>query len=158
MISLIVAYERSRGMGRDGDMPWRLGSDLKYFREKTTGHTVLMGRQTYESIGRPLPNRTNVVASRHLFEVEGVQHTFDAVEFVRTWSDGELFVVGGAQIYAAALPYADRLLITEIDADISCDTFFPEWDRDAWTCVATSEWQQTERDDWPIRFTVYERK
>ena len=132
--SLIVARARNNVIGRDGGMPWHLPADLKYFKAVTMGKPVIMGRRTFESIGRPLPGRDNVVISRQ----EGWGHagtvTVHSLEAAldRAAAADEAMVIGGAQIYAQALPLADRLYITEIDAEVDGDTVFPEFDETDW--------------------------
>jgi dihydrofolate reductase len=124
MVALVVAYSRgTRVIGRDGDLPWHLPTDLKRFKELTTGGTVVMGRRTWDSIPerfRPLPGRRNVVVSRN---------GCDAPEVVRSVEEAlgdACFVIGGGEVYARALPHAGRVYATEIDADVDGDTFFPE--------------------------------
>ncbi|AQS54636.1 MAG: dihydrofolate reductase [Novibacillus thermophilus] len=156
MIKLMVAYANGRVIGKDGKMPWHLPNDLKYVKNTTTGHTVVMGRKTFESIGRPLPNRRNVVLTRN-------EH-FDApgVEVVHSKSDvlalGDVFILGGANVYAQFLDEADRLYITEIDLDVEGDTFFPDWNREAFTLVSKEEGTLDEKNTIPHTFYVYERK
>lgn len=156
MIKLMVAYANGRVIGKDGKMPWHLPNDLKYVKNTTTGHTVVMGRKTFESIGRPLPNRRNVVLTRN-------EH-FDApgVEVVHSKSDvlalGDVFILGGANVYAQFLDEADRLYITEIDLDVEGDTFFPDWNREAFTLVSKEEGTLDEKNAIPHTFYVYERK
>lgn len=156
MIKLMVAYANGRVIGKDGEMPWHLPNDLKYVKNTTTGHTVVMGRKTFESIGRPLPNRRNVVLTRN-------EH-FDApgVEVVHSKSDvlalGDVFILGGANVYAQFLDEADRLYITEIDLDVEGDTFFPDWNREAFTLVSKEEGTLDEKNTIPHTFYVYERQ
>ncbi len=156
MIKLMVAYANGRVIGKDGKMPWHLPNDLKYVKNTTTGHTVVMGRKTFESIGRPLPNRRNVVLTRN-------EH-FDApgVEVVHSKSDvlalGDVFILGGANVYAQFLDEADRLYITDIDLDVEGDTFFPDWNREAFTLVSKEEGTLDEKNTIPHTFYVYERK
>lgn len=156
MIKLMVAYANGRVIGKDGKMPWHLPNDLKYVKNTTTGHTVVMGRKTFESIGRPLPHRRNVVLTRN-------EH-FDApgVEVVHSKSDvlalGDVFILGGANVYAQFLDEADRLYITEIDLDVEGDTFFPDWNREAFTLVSKEEGTLDEKNTIPHTFYVYERK
>jgi dihydrofolate reductase len=123
MVALVVAYSRgTRVIGRDGDLPWHLPTDLRRFKELTLGGTVVMGRRTWDSIPerfRPLPGRRNVVVSRNGCEAPEV------VRSVEEALEGACFVIGGGEVYARALPHADRVYATEIDADIDGDTFFP---------------------------------
>ncbi|MGK5507133.1 dihydrofolate reductase [Brevibacillus formosus] len=156
MISLIVAYARNQVIGKDGDMPWHLPADLKNVKELTTGKTIVMGRKTFESIGKPLPNRRNVVLTRSQdFHPEGVDvvHTKEEVLAM-----GDVIIFGGSEIYRQFLDVVDRLYITEIDLETEGDTFFPAWDRDAYTLVDKREGIVDEKNVYPHAFYVYERK
>ncbi|MGG4455450.1 dihydrofolate reductase [Brevibacillus porteri] len=156
MISLIVAYARNQVIGKDGDMPWHLPADLKNVKELTTGKTIVMGRKTFESIGKPLPNRRNVVLTRSQdFHPEGVDvvHTKEEVLAL-----GDVIIFGGSEIYRQFLDVVDRLYITEIDLETEGDTFFPAWDRDAYTLVDKREGIMDEKNVHPHAFYVYERK
>ncbi|MDC0762069.1 dihydrofolate reductase [Brevibacillus sp. HB1.1] len=156
MISLIVAYARNQVIGKDGDMPWHLPADLKNVKELTTGKTIVMGRKTFESIGKPLPNRRNVVLTRSQdFHPEGVDvvHTKEEVLAL-----GDVIIFGGSEIYRQFLDVVDRLYITEIDLETEGDTFFPAWDRDAYTLVDKREGIVDEKNVHPHAFYVYERK
>jgi dihydrofolate reductase len=133
-ISLVAAVARNGVIGRDGTVPWRLGEDMQRFRELTTGHPVLMGRRTWESLPnrfRPLPGRRNVVVTRNPeWRGEGVERAGSLEEALDLVEDAErVFVIGGAELYASALPLADELVLTEIDADVDGDTFFPAFPR-----------------------------
>ena len=133
MITLIAALSKNRVIGVDGRLPWKLPEDLKFFKETTAGHPIIMGRKTFESIGRPLPRRTNIVLSRdRKWSASGVliaPHLTLAWELAQgAEGASEVFVIGGAQIYKEAMPSADRLLLTEVDLEISGDAFFPLWD------------------------------
>ena len=134
-VSLIAAVARRGVIGRDGGIPWRLPEDMARFRELTVGHPVVMGRRTWESLPdqfRPLPGRGNVVVTRNPdWSAQGADRAGsveDALELLE--SEPHVFVIGGGEIYAAALPFAEELLLTEIDADVEGDTTFPAWERD----------------------------
>lgn len=135
-VVLVAAVAANGVIGLDGDIPWSIPEDLKHFRAVTKGHTVVMGRRTFESIGHPLPFRTNVVVTRDPeWSFEGV-FTASSVEDAIALSqefDGDIMVIGGAQVYAAALPLADAQILTEVDLSPEGDTFYPEFDRSAWT-------------------------
>jgi dihydrofolate reductase len=155
-ISLIAAVARNGTIGRDGRMPWRLPADLARFKRLTLGHTVLMGRKTWESLGRPLVGRRNVVLTRdRSFSAPGceVVHSVDEGRAL----GGALFVIGGASVYAAFMPFADRLLITHIDADVDGDTAFPRIDPTRWRCVGESADTVDAANPLPHRFAEYER-
>jgi dihydrofolate reductase len=136
-VTIVAAVGRNGVIGVDGGLPWHLPDDLRRFKEVTIGHVLVMGRKTYESIGRPLPGRTTVVVTRRPGWRPGVDGVLvahsvaDAVETARTVDD-EVFVVGGAEVYAAALPLTDRLALTFVDAEPEGDTFFPAVDWDDW--------------------------
>jgi dihydrofolate reductase len=138
-VTLIAAVARNGVIGVDGDLPWRLPEDLRRFKALTLGGTLVMGRKTYESIGRPLPGRTTIVVTRQAdWHADGVTvaHSLeDALALV----EGDAWVAGGGEVYAAALPYADRLEITEVDLEPDGDAFFPEWDRSLWREVGHEE-------------------
>ncbi|MBV1708935.1 MAG: dihydrofolate reductase [Erysipelothrix sp.] len=132
MITIIVAIGNNYVIGKNGWMPWNLPEDLRHFKEKTLNHTVVMGRKTFEAIGRPLPKRRNIVVTRDpRWHFEGVEIISDLEVFLQEHrdSDEEIFIAGGAQIYRMALPYAEKLIISHIDTEIDGDTFFPAWDR-----------------------------
>ena len=134
-VTLLAAVARNGVIGVDGGLPWHLPDELALFKELTLGHVVVMGRRTFESVGRPLPGRTTVVVTRRSdWEAEGVLRAGsvgEALALAREIDD-EVFVVGGAQVYAAALPAADRLALTFVDADPEGDTRFPEIDWSQW--------------------------
>lgn len=156
MISLIVAYARNQVIGKDGVMPWHLPADLKNVKELTTGKTIVMGRKTFESIGKPLPNRRNVVLTRSRdFHPEGVDvvHTKEDVLAL-----GDVIIFGGSEIYRQFLDVVDRLYITEIDLETEGDTFFPEWDREAYALVDKREGIIDEKNQYPHTFYTYERR
>jgi dihydrofolate reductase len=141
-ISLIVAMSSNRAIGLDGQMPWHLSADLKRFKQITMGHPILMGRLTFESIGRALPGRTNIVVSRNPdYRPEGCL-VVDSVEAAISQGcqlDDEVFVIGGSTLYEATLPIASTLYITQINQDFEGDTFFPDFDRNNWAEVEREE-------------------
>ena len=132
-LTLIVAMARNRVIGRDGGLPWHLPADLKHFKRNTVDKPILMGRLTYESIGRPLPRRRNLVLTRRSdFSAEGVEifHTLDGA--LEACPETEVMLIGGAQLYAQGLAQCDRMLITVVDAEIEGDTLFPTIDESDW--------------------------
>ena len=151
-ITLIAAVARNGVIGLDGAMPWHLPDELAHFKATTMGHALIMGRRTFESIGRALPGRRTIVVTRdpawQHADVETARSFPEAVSLAGPAD--EVFVAGGAQIYAEALPYAHRLLITEVDAEPEGDTWFPAWPRDEW-----SEETREAHDGWSR--VVYER-
>ncbi len=157
-LTLIVATERHNGIGINNTLPWRLPEDLAFFKRTTTGHPILMGRKTFESIGRPLPNRRNIVITRNpAWQHEGVDTAGSLQQAADLAGDGEVFVIGGAQIYADALPLAARLIVTEIDADFACDAFFPAIDSAVWKEVSREPHQSAEQG-FAYAFVIYHRR
>ena len=132
MLALIVAHARNRVIGRDGRLPWSIPGDLHRFRDLTMGNAVIMGRVTYEEIGRPLPGRMNIVVSRtRRYEGENLCTAASLAEAIALAGDRHAFVYGGARLFAEALPLVDVMYITEIDAEVEGDVFFPEFDASA---------------------------
>ncbi len=157
-LTLIVATERHRGIGINNTLPWRLPEDLAFFKRTTSGHTIIMGRKTFDSIGRALPNRRNIVITRNPdWTHEGVEGAASLAAAVALAGDGEAFVIGGAQIYVEALPVADKLVVTEIDADFRCDAFFPAIDPAQWQEVSRETHQSAEQG-FRYAFVIYTRR
>lgn len=156
-LSLIVAMARNRVIGIENRLPWHLPGDLKYFKGLTMGHHIIMGRKTYESIGKPLPGRITVIVTRDPdYSQEGclVAHSLaEAIELAK--DDSEAFFVGGSSLYAQALPLADRMYITEIRADFEGDAHFPEFDKGDWRELSRSP--QVTQDGLAFDYVVYER-
>jgi len=156
-IFLIAAVARNGVIGAQGKLPWHLPEDLKHFKRLTLGHPVIMGRRTWESLGKPLPGRENIVVSRKAgFEAPGAS-VAASIEAAIALCTGEAvaYVIGGAEIYAAALPIADGIVLTEIHQDYEGDTRFPEWDRKAWH--ATQKETHTSGKGVRFDFVLYER-
>lgn len=158
-ISIIAAVARNGIIGRDGNLPWRLSRDLKRFKSLTMGHHIIMGRKTYESIGRLLPGRTTVVVSRQAdYDAGGgcvAPGLNEAIELAA--GDEEVFIVGGAQLYAIALPIADRLYLTIVEADVAGDSSFPAWVEGDWKAITDERFDADERNDYATRFRVLDR-
>ena len=141
-INVIVAMTKSRVIGKDGALPWHLSEDLKLFRAHTTGNIVIMGRKTFDSIGRPLPNRRNIVVSKSIREedkVAGVDYFPDLEHAIAASQegDGRIFIIGGASIYHQMIDKADRLYISLVDGEFEGDTYFPEIKDDVWKVTGT---------------------
>ncbi len=136
IISLIAAIGENRELGKDNQLPWHLSADLKYFREQTKGKPVIMGRKTYESIGRPLPMRENIIISHNPdYKAEGCHSCTSldkAISLAKSFSAEEVMVIGGGQIYTESLKFADRLYITEVHKSVDADAFFPDFDKNSW--------------------------
>jgi len=141
-LTLIVATDRNNGIGVNNTLPWRLPEDLAFFKRITSGHAIIMGRKTFDAIGRPLPNRRNIVVTRNPAWVHaGVETTnsLDQAVAIAGEGEGEVFIIGGAQIYRDAISLADRLIVTEIDAEFACDAFFPPVDPAQWQTESPHE-------------------
>ncbi len=139
MISIIVATDAKGGIGIANTLPWHLPEDLKHFRRITSGHPVIMGRKTFESIGKVLPNRRNIVITRNGgWRHEGVETAASIEQALALVEGSEAFVIGGAQIYAQSMALATRLIVTEIARDFTCDAFFP--------AIDPAKWQETARE------------
>lgn len=163
-ISLIAALTRNRVIGRNNDLPWHLPDDMKYFMQTTKGHYVIMGRKNYDSIPekfRPLPNRTNIVVTRQaglkLPNCTVVHSLEEAVAIAREAGEQELFIIGGAAIYQLGMPLANRLYLTEIDATIDGDTYFPDFQKSLWKEVSRQHHPTDDRHAYPFDFVIYER-
>ncbi|PHS00359.1 MAG: dihydrofolate reductase [Oceanobacter sp.] len=163
---MIVATAQNRVIGRDNALPWYLPNDLKYFKQTTLGKPVIMGRKTYESIGKPLPGRTNIVITRqtdYLPEgvkvVHSVAEARDLAESV-CLIDGqeEAMIMGGAEIYTLALPDADRLYLTEVHADVDGDAYFPEYDKTEWQEISREDFSAEGPNPYNYSFVVYDKK
>ena len=140
-ISLIVAMASNRAIGLDGQMPWHLSADLKHFKQVTMGAPIIMGRKTFDAIGRPLPGRRNLVVSRNPdYSPSGCEVFADINSALQACADlDEVFIIGGATLYQALLPYADYLYLTEIHQTFEADTLFPDFDRQVWQEVARQD-------------------
>ena len=155
MISIIVAYANGRVIGKNGSIPWRLPNDSQYFKRITSGHTVVMGRKTFESMRRPLPNRRNVVlTSSRTFAAPGVEVVHCVDDVLALGNRDDVFIIGGESIYRQFLEVAERLYITEIDVEVDGDTFFPEWDRQSFTLVSAQAGILDERNTLPHTFFI----
>jgi len=159
VISIIVASSANNVIGAQGDLPWRLSDDLKRFKAVTMGKPIVMGRKTWESIGRALPGRQNIVITRrHDFAADGcdVVHSLD--EAMSAAGDvGEIMVIGGSQVYEIFLPAAQRLYLTRVHADVEGDTFFPAVNEDEWQLKSEEKHSADERNEFDCSFRVYER-
>lgn len=159
-VSLVAAVARGGVIGRDNAIPWRIREDMQRFRAVTIGHPVVIGRRTWDSLPdrfRPLPGRRNVVVTRNPdWCAEGAERAGSLEEALRVLEGApRVYVIGGAEVYAAALPLADELLLTEIDLDVEGDAFFPDWDRGEF--VEASRESQVSADGTPLAFVTYER-
>lgn len=160
MRSLVVAVSRNGVIGRDNQLPWRLPADLAYFKRVTMGHPILMGRRTYDSIGKPLPGRTNLVVTRQRdFQAPGCVVVHSLVEaWGAAGEASEVSIIGGTEIFRETLPIADRIHLTEVEAEVEGDTFFPEFDRGEWRETEVLRHAADERHGYPFRIVVLDRK
>ncbi|GAA3984880.1 dihydrofolate reductase [Mucilaginibacter dorajii] len=138
--SIIVAIAKNNAIGKENKLLWYLPNDLKHFKDVTTGHSVIMGRKTFESVGKPLPKRRNIVVTRQAISIEGCEVVTSIEEALALCADEEeVFIVGGAEIYRQSIPLTDRIYLTKVDQDFDGDTFFPE--------LNAAEWKETEREN-----------
>lgn len=157
-LSIIVAMAKNRVIGANNQLPWHLSADLKRFKKLTMGHPIVMGRKTYESIGKPLPGRINVVLTRNRsFQPEGITILHDFDELKNRFGTNEIFIIGGADLFRMALPLANRIYLTQIDRDVDGDIFFPEFDFENDFDVTERSELQSEKEI-SYRFTTLNRK
>jgi len=158
--SLVVAMARNRVIGRDKTMPWRLPAELAHFKRVTMGHPVIMGRMTYESIGRPLPGRMNIVVSRNRGFVAPGCTVVDSLEkaYAAAADADEVSIIGGTSLFEAALPTADCIYLTVVEADIEGDTWFPDFDRSQWREREIGRYPADERHAYPFTILQLERR
>ncbi|SFE94595.1 dihydrofolate reductase [Alteribacillus iranensis] len=159
MISFIAAMDENRVIGKDNQLPWYLPADLKHFKSVTNGHPIVMGRKTFESIGRPLPGRRNIiVTSNRDYHPEGCE-VIHSVEELSTYKDvtEEVFVIGGETLFQQAFPLAERLYVTIIHETFTGDTFFPHWKEDEWHIVEKREGKVDEKNKFPHTYLTLEK-
>lgn len=158
MVSIIVAIAKNGIIGDKNSLLWHISEDMRFFRETTSGHPVIMGRKTYDSLGRPLPKRTNVVISRTTKHIEGCTVVSSLEEAIALFpKEEEVFIIGGAQIYALAMEVADRLYLTRVEHDYQGDTSFPEWDESKWKLISRTPYERGEKYEYPFAFECYDR-
>ncbi len=163
-ISIIAAVAENGVIGRDGKLPWHLSTDLRRFKQLTMGHTIIMGRRTWESIGRPLPGRRMVVVSRqpnYHIDVNGVgvaADVDDALRIAEASGDDETFIIGGAELYRTALSRANRLYLTRVHEPVAGDTHFPKFDWNEWQLAASEHHAADAKSDYSFSFETYDRK
>ena len=161
IVSAIVATAKNNIIGKDNNIPWYLPADLKYFKKTTLHHHIIMGRNSFESIGRPLPKRTNIVVTRNPFYVATgciVVHSIEeGLEIAQNNGETEAFIIGGAQIYKQSLDLWDRLYLTEVDLEVEGDTAFPALDKSQWKEVSREEHTAEGKNEHDFVFRVLER-
>lgn len=158
MISLILAMDKNNLIGNKGKLPWHIPEDLAYFKKITTGHTVIMGRKTFESIGKILPERENIVITRKKdFNADGCIVVHSVEEVLNLINDKEAFVIGGGEVYELFLPYVERLYITKIEAEFEGDTYFKKFNKKEWKLISKTRGRKNKNIPFKYSFLVYER-
>lgn len=159
-LAIIVAMARNRTIGINNTLPWRIPADLKRFKSLTMGHHLIMGRKTFDSIGKPLPGRTTVVVTRNdALKIEGCIMAHSLEEAIKACAgDDEIFIVGGAELYALAMPLVDTIYLTEINRDVAGDTYFLEFDKTQWQELAREQCSQENPQVLEYHFVTYGRK
>lgn len=156
MIKIIVAISKNRVIGKNNELIWKLSSDLKRFKELTTGHPVVMGRKTYESIGKPLPNRRNIIITRNLeYRVEGCE-IVSSLEEALLLTGSDCFIIGGGEIYKHSLEVADRIYLTLVNKEFEGDTQFPELGKE-WAKMSRKDFEADEKNEYNYSFIQYDR-
>ncbi|WP_087971488.1 dihydrofolate reductase [Oceanobacillus rekensis] len=162
MISLLVAMDKNYVIGLKNGMPWHLPKDLRFFKEKTTGNTIIMGRKTYNSMGGALPNRENVVLTRNQTEILENVKVIDNLETIIEWNktnpEKEYFIIGGGNIFNQVMHLADRMYITSIEESFSGDTYFPNFSEDEWHLTSKVKGEKNETNPYDYYFLQYDRK
>jgi len=161
-VSILAAIGKNNELGGNNMLLWRLSDDLKLFKQLSMGHCIVMGRKTFESIGKALPGRKNIVVTSGYIDVEGIYSTTDlnhAIEMARESGDDEVFVIGGAQIFEYAIDLADKMYLSHVDGEFAdADVFLPEIDFSEWKVVETRSFTKNEKNEFDFEFKVYERK
>ncbi|PWF44687.1 dihydrofolate reductase [Massilia glaciei] len=157
-LTIVVAIDAERGIGVNNTLPWRLPEDLAHFKRVTSGHPIIMGRKTFDSIGRPLPNRRNIVITRNPdWRHDGVESVGSLDAAIALAGGTPAFIIGGAQIFAESMDLAGRMIVTEIDHTFACDTFFPAIDPNVWQEIAR-EAHHSEANGFDFSFVTLERR
>lgn len=160
-ISIAVAVGENYAIGKNNQLLWHMPADLKFFKQTTSGHTVIMGRKTFDSVGRPLPNRRNIVITRDAtLKIDGVEvvNSLDEALSISKDEEKDVFIVGGAEIYRQALPKTNTLFLTTIHHNFEADTFFPEIDKSEWRLISSEPHKADEKNKYDYTFEVFERK
>ncbi|NQX59283.1 dihydrofolate reductase [Paenibacillus qinlingensis] len=157
-ISFIFAMDRNRAIGVNNKLPWHLPGDLKFFKNVTMGHPILMGRKTYESIGKPLPGRRNVILTQNTaYQAEGCEVIHAVDEAIDAFRDQELFVIGGAEIFKLFASQVNRMYITYIEDEFEADTYMSDLNLSTWTLVSSEQGERNEKNPYEYYFRIYER-
>ncbi|WP_418886818.1 type 3 dihydrofolate reductase [Gilliamella apicola] len=165
ILSVIVAMAHNRVIGLNNQMPWHLPADLAWFKKNTLNKPVIMGRKTFESIGRPLPNRHNIVISRQIESIDNkisnvswVKSIDEAISLAQKQQPDEVFIIGGGNIYQQVLPLIERLYLTHIDAELQGDTYFPDYLSEQWQVIYQEDHHADEKNSYPYQFKILQRK
>jgi dihydrofolate reductase len=160
IVSMIVAIAENNAIGKGNQLLWRMPADLKHFKNATTGHTVIMGRKTFDSVGKPLPNRRNIVVTRNAeLQIDGAEVVTTLDKAIDLCGDGEeVFIVGGAEIYKMAMDLTDKIYLTMIHGIFDADTFFPFIDREIWQETDVEEYKADEKNPFDYTFSTLVRK
>ncbi|MEM8907322.1 MAG: dihydrofolate reductase [Bacteroidota bacterium] len=162
IVSAIVATAKNNVIGNNNDIPWYLPADLKYFKKTTLNHHVIMGRKCFDSIGRPLPKRSNVIVTRNPFFMASncliANSVEEALSIAEANGEEEAFIIGGGQIYELSLPYLDRLYLTEVDLEVEGDIFFPQLDFERWVLSVEESHLADEKNEHNYTFKIFNRK
>lgn len=157
--TIVVAISENNAIGKDNQLLWYLPADLKHFKNITTGHTVIMGRKTFDSVGKPLPNRRNIIITRHVMHIEGCEVVSSIEAALALCADEEeVFIVGGAEIYRQSIHLTDRIYLTIVHQKFDADSFFPQINFDEWRETARADHQPDEKNKLPYSFITLERR
>ncbi|MCF6764493.1 dihydrofolate reductase [Thiotrichales bacterium 19S3-7] len=160
MISFIVAYAKNRVMGKNNQLPWQISDDLKLFKQHTINKPIVMGRKTYESIGRPLPQRRNIILTRNQhYHASGteVYHTIEQINDVLK-NEPEVFIIGGAELFKLYMPFVEKLYLSKIQAELKGDTFFPAWDDALWQKTYHKPYPKNDLNEYAFDFEIWQRR
>ena len=158
-MTIIAAMDKNRLIGRDNDLPWRLSADLQNFKKLTSGNAIIMGRKTWDSLGRPLPNRRNIIITRDKsFTAEGAIVTHSFAEAMAAAEDMNSFVIGGGQIYSIAIEDAKEMILTHVETEVEGDAWFPEFNKDEWQVAEEESFQADEKNEYDFKVVKYIRR
>ncbi len=160
-LNIIAAIAKNGVIGKNNQLPWHLPDDLKYFKQLTHGHTVIMGRKTFESIGKPLPGRFNIVITQQTdYQKSGIVTASNLMDaLAKAPENQKIFVIGGASLYQMTLPLAERFYLTEVLADVEGDAYFPKWQREQWECIEAADHAIDDKHEFAFRFlTLYPKR
>lgn len=159
IVSAIVAVSTNNAIGKNNQLLWHLPADLKHFKQITTGHTVIMGRKTFDSVGKPLPNRRNIIVTRQTIQIEGCEIVSSVEAALALCADEEeVFIVGGAEIYRLAMPLTNRIYLTRVHKEFEADTFFPEIDENDWKITSQEDFDADEKNNIPYSYITLDRR